>query len=1212
MPEQDKKNLSNSALYVVGIGASAGGLDAINGLFENMPENTGFSFVIVQHLSPDHKSLMPELLSKHTVMPSVEAEDGMVLKPNHIYLLPSKKFITLQYGKIILQDKVKGPMPNNAVDVFFESLAKDKKEHAIGIVLSGTGSDGTKGIGEIKKHGGIVVVQDPVSAAFDGMPNSAIGTGMADLILTPDVVGEELVQYMNESPLVKSFHAETQKSEFILRDILLKIRNAINLDFSYYKRPTLFRRLAKRMSELSKLHIQDYHDYLDEHPEEIHIISQDFLINVSNFFRDQEAFEILRTKVIPEIMKNKQPEDNVKAWSVACSTGEEAYSVAILFKEYIDKNNLQDINIKIFATDIDKDALDTASRGVYSRNIAQDVSPEHLSKYFVAEGNTYKIHPDIRKMVVFSYHDIVKDPPFSRMDLISCRNMMIYISPEYQKEILKKLYFAMNVNGYLFLGPSENIGVLKDGVIEIEKKWKIYTCVTKIKLSDHDSMFSAVQKRTVSMPKPKNKNALLHIHDIFTESLLEEFKFGGVFINMDLEVKQAVGNYKEFIDFPETGFNFHLIKMVKPELSIALSIAIRKAISDNKPVVTRDIKLHEADRTKSITIIVKPYLQQKEYLQSFLFVVFKEEEKKDIAVPGEVTPSTDSELNVQELERELIETRTNLQLVIEEVETANEELQSANEEMLSSNEELQSTNEELQSLNEELHTVSAEHQLKIKELTELNDDLNNYFSNSDVGQILVDRKMIIRKFTPSVRRMINLIDTDINRSINDITTKIKNLDLAATIKEVMHSGNTFEKEIMLSDDAIILIRINPYLKQDKNTDGVVVNFIDITETKKLTSLLQAVFNSSPSAINAKRAIRDENNEIIDFEYIAANTMQERMINAAPGSLIGKRVSEFIPAGGSDLFAHFKKTVETGEPDQYLYFDEKNHRWFEIVLVKMMDGLVSISTDVTDKKKAEDVIAQSFENLKKTSSKLADINSQLERSNMDLLQFASVASHDLKEPLRKIQTFGNILQAKLNDRFKDGEINYVEKIIKSSNRMQLLIEDVLTLSKLSNQTIKFSKVDLNKLLNNIKDDLEISIKETNAVLSIGTLPVIDGVPGQMHQLFQNLISNAIKFNNKPEPLVEIMPEPVDDKIAEVLKINPDNYLCITIKDNGIGFENHFRDKIFGIFQRLNGNEFDGTGIGLAICKKIMDNHKGFITAESILGDGAEFLLIFPRI
>lgn len=1200
--------------YIVGIGASAGGLEAIHDLFDNMPEDTNFGFVVIQHLSPDYKSLMGELLSKHTAMQVFEAEDGMPVQKNCIYLIPSKKSMTIQGGKLRLKDKVRDHTPNMAIDIFLESLAKEKGKKAIGIILSGTGTDGTKGIAAIKKNGGVVLIQDPISAGFDGMPNSAISSGYTDLILPPEMMPEELIDFLKEAPLLKAFNLLSQKDEEKIKEILSLIYTVTTYDFSHYKRPTINRRLAKRMSEKNLKTIDEYTTYLKSNREEITLLAKEFLIGVTKFFRDDEAFDEIRTQVIPSIFLTKGPEEPVKVWTVACSTGEEAYSMAILFQEYITRYKRHDVTIKIFATDIDKDALEIASRGLYPEDNIKHLPTEMISNYFIKEGTSYRVAPIIRKMVVFAHHDILKDPPFSKLDLISCRNMLIYMSPMLQKNVLKTFHFALNAGGFIVLGPSENIGILKDSVREIDRKWKIYKCIEKSRLIDHEPFLSPANKRIFTQytpATPKSKNALNHLSDIFRETLLEEHKYAGIFIDKDFEVKQAIGDFKSFLNFPDEHFHFNLLKLVPSDLSIAISICVRKAIKENEKAVLKAVKVTNNKVDRYVTVIVKPYLQHKDYLQPFLFVILHEEQYP-VKVHTQLIPGDADFINdrIRELEGELRDTKENLQAVIEEVESANEELQSSNEEIVSSNEELQSTNEELQSLNEELHTVNTEHQVKIKELIELNDDLNNYFRNSDIGQILLDRRLMIRKFSPAITKQINLIESDIGRSIIDISTNFGNISFINDIKKVVKTGIPTQKEITTNDGSTFLMKINPYIRIDKTMEGVVINFINVSEIKKLTSIIEGVFNSSTSGITATRAIRDENNRIVDFEYIATNLTAENILNVPAGHLIGKTILKEFPEFKKEHFKKFVMVVEEGKSTYFESYNEKTQHWFEVVCVKMLDGLVTTFTDITQKKKAADLLQRGYVDLQKTSDKLLSINHELEQSNFDLLQFASVASHDLKEPLRKIQAFGNLLNARVDTKLDESEKRYLDKIISSSNRMQTLVEDVLTLSKLSNKEIPYTNVNLNKILYRIIDDLEITIKEKKATVHIGVFPEIEAVPGQIHQLFQNLISNGLKFNDKDEAQISVIPYRISEAEAKEYNIDAQNYTGICVEDNGIGFEDHFKEKIFGIFQRLHSNNYQGTGIGLAICKKIIDNHNGFIKAESYLGKGTSFIVILP--
>ncbi len=1210
----DKKNLTkdnNKGLNIIGIGASAGGLKAIQELFDNIPANTGYAFVVIQHLSPDYKSLMGELLAKHTAMQVFEAQHDMAVMPNCVYLIPSKKIMRVKSGLLKLEDKGKTAHPTLAIDVFFESLAKERGSNAIGIILSGTGTDGTRGIEAIKSEGGIIIVQDPITAEFDGMPNSAINTGYADLILAPEMIGDELIEFVNEAPLIKSFNELNKRDEQLLRDILDLVNQTTSNDFSKYKLPTINRRLAKRMMERNIKSLDEYYKELVSDPEEVKSLRKQFLINVTKFFRDTEAFDILAEKVIPTLLTSHKDSEVIKVWSVGCSTGEEAYSLAILFHECLEKSKKYDLNVKIFATDIDQDALNVASKAIYSKEALKDVSPERIKRFFVKDGEHYTVGQQIRKMVIFAKHDIAKDPPFGKIELLSCRNMLIYMNSFLQKKVMQAFHFALNEGGYLFLGPSESVSVLKEYMHDVDKKWKIYKCAAKSRLLAHDSYFAPLNKESYVSITAKPRNALNSISEIFKDTLLEEFGYAGIYIDKDMEVKQAIGNFRNFMNFPKGNFNFNLLKLVSTDLSIALGISVRKAIQTNERVISKHVKIHEGKEVRYVTIVVKPYLSQKDYLQPFLFIILNEELKEKTKVHMLTGIADDSEAErVNALELELGEVRENLQAVIEEVESANEELQSSNEEIISANEELQSTNEELQSLNEELHTVNAEHQLKIREMIELNDDLNNYFHNSQIGQLLIDKKLVIRKFSPTATRQINLIENDIGRSIADISTNVPGINFVNEIKAVVQANRATEKEVTMTDGKCYLMRISPYARQDKTTDGVVVNFIDISEVKGLDEIVKGVFNSSPNGIIALKSIKDQEGKITDFEIIAANNRAAKIAGEEMEELKGKRLLNHFSLQIGSFFNDLVTVAENNAPFHAEYKNEATGLWYEIDAIQMKEGLVITFTDTTQKKDAANLLSGSYRQLQESSAELKVINGKLEQSNYDLLQFASVASHDLKEPLRKIQVYGNFLKDRISENLSAQESKYLEKMISASHRMQILIDDVLTLSKLSNSEFSLAPVNVNEILTQIIEDLDINIKEKKARIYIDGLTPINGVPGQMRQLFQNLLINALKFNNKEQPTIIIKQKKVTTNEGLELGIDPENYICIEIADNGIGFEEKFGDKIFGLFQRLNGNIYEGTGIGLAICKKIVDNHKGFIIARSKPGEGATFRILFP--
>jgi two-component system CheB/CheR fusion protein len=976
--------------YIIGIGASAGGLEAIHEFFDNMPQGSHFSFVIIQHLSPDYKSLMADLLSRHTQMKVTEAEDGMLLRTNSVYVIPNKKFMTLRHGKLRLTEKNNVPGPNNAIDIFMHSLAQEKENCAIAIILSGTGSDGTKGIEAIKKAGGMVIVQDPLTAKFDGMPNSAIASGHADLILPPELMPEEIFNYVRQGALLRALpEEESVAEEAIMQEIFNLVKNRTTFDFSFYKRHTITRRILRRMAFLHIVQLDKYLTYLQGNPEEIDALGKEFLIGVTKFFRDPEAFEVLRKRVIPELVDSKLPNDQLKIWTAACSTGEEAYSMAILIAEYLQSVD-KEINVKIFASDVDREAVEFAARGVYDTHIEKDVSEERLEKFFIWEGGKYVVKPHIRKMVIFAHHNVIKDPPYSKIDLVSCRNMLIYMNPILQKKVLFTFHFSLNVGGYLFLGPSENPGELSAAIVDISKKWKIYKNVHQAQ----NFIFDAQNTPTLQLRKApigqrgtesRPAKGLLseQMAEIFNEAVVEEFGYAGVYIDENYNVLNAIGDYKKFLELPEKKLQFNLLKMVSSELSLTLGIAIRKAIKGNMKVSSKRVRVQTKNKVRYISFTVKPYVTPNDTGQKFIFILFGESKLRNNVVSELATEEkefTNIEL-YQDLESELKETKENLQSAVEELETSNEELQSSNEELLSSNEELQSTNEELQSLNEELHTVNTEHQLKIKELVELNDDLNNYFRSTDIGQILIDRNMIIRKYTPAVMKQINVIDSDIGRPIGHFSLNIKYDGLVEDIRAVIQSGDVIEREIEVNDGQFYLMRIMPFIRLDKKSDGVVVTFVDITTLKDLNNILSGVLNSSLSGIMAFKNIRNSAGQIIDFEWIMANEASGHLIKRSPKELVGKRLLVEMPGNLSEgLFDKYVRVAQTGEPLHYEYYytHEGIRSWFETVAVKMDNGLAVTFADISDKKLAQEKTILAYENLKKAEENLKKLNNELEK------------------------------------------------------------------------------------------------------------------------------------------------------------------------------------------------------------------------------------------
>jgi len=1215
------KPLKDNSHFIVAIGASAGGLEAIHEFFDNMPANGNLSFVVIQHLSPDYKSLLVELVAKHTNMHVVEAGHDVTVEPNYVYVIPNDKLLSIQKNRLQLAVKNFEKAPNTAIDYFLHSLAQDQGSKSIAIILSGTGTDGSKGIQSIHEAGGIVLVQDPVSAKFDGMPNSAIATGYADYIMAPELMPETIFDYINERPV--RLATEGRPDETNLAEVLKLVEKHCQHDFTNYKSPTLLRRIERRMGMLGHKKFADYLQVLRNTPEECKFLGKEFLIGVTKFFRDSVAFQLLRDQIMPEIISVKEDHDILKIWVTACSTGEEAYSLAILVDDLLEEMD-KTLEVKIFASDIDIEAVEFASKGVYPAHSISEIDRRLVNKYFIREGNNVTIHPRLRKQIIFARHNILKDPPFIKNDLISCRNMLIYMNSILQRKVLATMQFSLNTGGILFLGPSETPAAVKDGFVEINGKWKIYrkTAGDSGYNPERFPVVQATKTSTVKYGSIKVNTTAKELADDFKKLLTDEYGFAAIYINRNFEIKEALGDFKNYLSLPDSIQNLNILKMVPQYLATSLNGAVRKALRKNDKVVIPHLRVNLHGTEKNINVFIKPSSRE-----GYTMIVLGENNEnnfmratEEISLPAP-PPETDS--YVADLEEELKETRTNLQMAVESLETANEELQSSNEELLSANEELQSSNEELQSLNEELHTLNTEHQLRIKELLELNEDLDNYFRSTEIAQVFVDKDLRIRKFNPMAIKMINLIGTDIGRPIEHISTNLQNYkNFVTDIRHVVQSGNLLEKEVVLSNGSPNLMKILPYVRKDKKVEGVIITFIDISNIKELNNIIKAVFNSSVSAIMAFKALRNHRDQVVDFKWVAANYATDELLGQDKQSYIGKSLREVFPQIlKKSFFEKCVRVLRTGQPlhtEMQLKKERDSLSWYHVIVTQMMDGIVISLTNINDQKKAEEKLKRNYselvkvkENYHQVNVELQKTNQELEASNSELLQFASVASHDLKEPLRKIHMFSNLVRDNYLDEMNAEARSYIDRVVNASSRMTKLVNDLLSFTRLSGESC-YEVKDLNVIVAEVINDLELTIAEKKAKIEVDELPAVEIVPGQMRQVFQNLISNSLKFSRPGvDALIKITSEKIS--VPTFIDAHDDNgsYCRITIKDNGIGFDQQYAEKIFTIFQRLNADEkYEGTGIGLAITKKIIEKHNGLIKAISSKGEGASFIFILP--
>ncbi|MBU1194955.1 MAG: PAS domain-containing protein [Proteobacteria bacterium] len=837
-----EENASSDISLYVGIGASAGGLEAIQTFFQSMPLQSSFAFIVVQHLSPDYKSLMVELLSKKTAIPVFRAEDGMEVKSNSIYLIPPRKNLKIFHGKLLLSDQDHSKGLNLPIDIFLRSLAEDQGEKSAAIILSGTGSDGMRGIRSIKEQGGIVIVQDEKTAKFDGMPRSAISTGLSDFILPPEKIPEQLISYIKHPYSTKeNRHEKILEDEGGLTKILSLLRERFKIDFTFYKPSTVNRRIERRMSFNQIIDVREYADFAFRNPSEIATLYRELLIGVTNFFRDPEMFQLLAEEWLPQLLKNPDQHE-YRFWTTACSTGEEAYSIAITARECLEQLGITK-DIKIFATDIDKNAVVKAGAGIFPESIAADISPKLLSKYFFRKDENFHVVRNIREMVVFAQHNLIKDPPFTNIDLITCRNLLIYLQPILQKKILNLFNFSLHPGGILILGLSETTGDSGYLFETLNNKNKIYRSRGKnpSPLERSDIIFSNrggdshllqpsrfVENQRHSFPKEENLLQRL------VDSLCPDYIPVSMIVNEQLEIQHIVGDTFGLFRLPSGRPVNDISKMVAKELAIPLSTSIQKVFRTKTAQVFSNIKVTRQDAVSSFNLSVRP-LQGKKNQESLVVVLI--EELKD--TPAKEKPEIrqynfdeEAEHYVHELEQELQFTRENLQATIEELETSNEELQATNEELLASNEELQSTNEELQSTNEELHTVNVEYQNKIMELTESNNDIENLLTSSQVGKLLLDENCEVRRFSTYAQRIIRILDSDIGRPLTHLTHNLIRVDLVEDVRKTMELKVPLEKEVTSKDGDWYFMRILPYEISPGVYSGTVLSFVDITRQKQ--------------------------------------------------------------------------------------------------------------------------------------------------------------------------------------------------------------------------------------------------------------------------------------------------------------------------------------------------------------------------------------------
>lgn len=897
---------------IVGIGASAGGLAAFEAFFSAMPDTElGMAFVLVQHLAPHYKSILKDILKRYTKMQVLEVEDGVSVKPNCVYIIPPNKDMALLNGKLQLMDVSQLHALHLPIDYFFRSLAQDLHERAIGIVLSGNGSDGTLGIRSIKGEGGMVMAQEIKSAEYDGMPSSAIATGLVDCILPPEKMPARLISYVSNSfgNIRRSIPPMIANDENSLKKICLLIRAQTGHDFSQYKENTILRRTQRRMALHQIESFDNYVKYLQNNNAEAQALYSDILIGVTSFFRDAEAFKALNEQIIPTLFEGKSHEQAIRVWVVGCSTGEEAFSLAMLLYEHMEKIK-KTFTLQIFATDIDKRAITHSRAGIYPANIAADVSKERLARFFIREpDNSYRVGKNIRDMLIFSEQDVIKDPPFSRMDLIVCRNLLIYMNSELQKRIISLFHYALRKDGALFLGSSESIGEFTDHFSAIDRKWKLYL-KEETQSPDQNKFLPSISQKRFSTgiyekaPVEKKKR----FSEIVKQILITQYTPSCVLINKQGDICYVHGRSGKYLEAAPGIASMNILTMARKGLERDLPLAIHEVLDSRKKFCKPGIRVKTNGEFTSINLIVQlvPAVLCGSTVSDLLLVIFeeipedrsKQTDKFAHSAALEDSKESSSEANerIAALEQELQDKTEYIEITKNELSTSNEELKSSNEEMQSVNEEIQSTNEELetskeelQSLNEELSTVNAELQTKVSDLTTAYNDINNLLAGTGIGTIFVDCNVCIKRFTPPVTKVINLIPTDVGRPIEDIVSSLVGYDrLSQDVQCVLDTLIPKEIEVLSKSGAWYLLRILPYRTIMNVIEGAVISFVNITEIKHAQNSLRrmaVIVNDSYNAI----IMHDINGQIL-----AWNPSAQKMYGYSENEALKMNVLDTIP------------------------------------------------------------------------------------------------------------------------------------------------------------------------------------------------------------------------------------------------------------------------------------------------------------------------------
>lgn len=1183
--------------FVVGIGASAGGIAALREFFRNVRTDSGMTYVVILHLSPQHESNLPALLQSQTFLPVTQVTEPIKIEPDHVYVIPPAKYLAMKDGTIQLTSPEHGTAGHSSVDFFFRTLAAAYGRHAVAVLLSGAGSDGTLGIGSIKEEGGIVIVQDLAEAEYPEMARSAIDTLQVDLVLPVADIPSKLIALRDgadrlQLPQDKEEAPESGREADVLREVLALVRARTGNDFSQYKRPTILRRIARRMQVNEVHNFSDYLHVLRERPQEITALLRDFLITVTSFFRDREHFEVLAREIIPNIFERKNRQELVRVWSVGCATGEEAYSLAVLLTEHADR--LPDPpGFQVFATDIDERAIAEARDCLYPASITLDVSAERLRRFFVKEGERYRVVKSLREMVLFAQHNILRDPPFSRIDLVSCRNLLIYLNREMQERVLATLHFCLRPNGYLFLGSSEAADITPNLFAPLDKTRRIYQ---RRETAGHPAPalglgFPAAQ--------PGGLNALKRGGDIRSigelhQEIVEQFAPPSVLINEECDVLHASAHAGRYLRLGGGVPVLNLLKLAHPELRVELRSMLLEARVPAKAgeEQSRQLRIELDGQPRNLVLRVRQ-LTSPESVRGFFLVMFDEPAADADTGPAPAQPSRDDGRDrvVRHLEEELQRTKEQLRLVVEQYETSNEELRASNEELQAINEELRSateeletSKEELQSLNEKLTTVNQEYREKLEEVGHANADLQNLMASTDIGTIFLDREMRIKRYTPPAQQLFNITQADLGRPLDHFTSKLEHGPLIEDAAEVLRTLRTAEREVRSQGRRWFLMRLVPYRTTDDHIDGVVLTFVDITHAREDRERLR---EQAKVISLAHVMMRSGDDDVI----MLWNEGCERLYGYSSAEALGKKCHEL-------LRTEFPRPLETIRAE----LDSKGEWQGELVQVTKDGSRIIVASHWVLNPGTPEKPATILEvNNDVTMRHVAEEALRVADRNKD--QFLAMLAHELRNPVGAML---NSLEL-LNTSKRSTDASLARGVIERQlNHLMRLVDDLLDVERLTHGKIALvrRRVLLSEIVESATESCKslIDTSQHNLKVRLPREPVpLNADATRLIQVFSNLLHNALKYTPSGGT-IELSAERADSAVN------------VKVQDTGIGISPEILPRLFEMYAQgepLSGNEMKGLGVGLALVRQIVQLHGGSVTAHSEgINRGSQFLISLP--